>query len=87
VSQPNPATDPHNWWDNQITLHPPTSEAVTNAMDHVRAGFKELGHTIIAYCPPGPDVTVALRELKAASALAIGAIACDQDHYNAEDGS
>lgn len=73
--------DPAPWWDNLIDLHPPENIRVAEAMDTVRAGFKELGHTLIDTLPPGADLTLALRELKAASATAIGAIACAQEHY------
>lgn len=76
-----PATDPHGWWENQITLHPPKSPEVAAVMDDVRGYFRTLGDLLIERLPPGPDLTVALRELKSASALAIGCIACHQDHW------
>lgn len=78
---PNPATDPLEWWDNQIDLHPPKNDVVATTMDTIRGEFKELGHTIIAMTPPGPDLTVALRALKDASQAAIGNIACNQNYY------
>lgn len=81
MTAPNPATDPTAWWDNQIDLHPPSNPAVAMAMDTVRAGFKQLGHEVIALTPPGPDLTVALRALKEASTAAIANIACNQEHY------
>lgn len=77
----NPATDPHDWWDNQIDLHPPKNPHVAQTMDLIRGKFKELGHDLITYTPPGPDLTVALRALKDASQAAIGNIACNQDHW------
>lgn len=77
----NPANDPHAWWDNQIELHPPKNDTVAGVMDAVRGKFSGLGHVLIDELPPGPDLTVALRALKEASTYAIGAIACNQEHY------
>lgn len=81
MSTLNPATDPREWWENQIDLHPPQTDAARDAMDEIRARFKDLGFHIITITPPGPDLTVALRALKEASQAAIGNIACNQEHY------
>lgn len=78
---PNPITDPQDWWDNLIDLHPPQADGAATAMDDVRASFKALGRLLIAITPPGPDLTVALRALKDASQAAIANIACNQDFY------
>lgn len=77
----NPATETRDWWDNLISLHPPKDEAVARTMDVVRSEFRDLGFTLIEELPPGPDLTVALRALKKAANDAIGAIACNQDHW------
>lgn len=78
---PNPQTDPAAWWENLIDLHPPSNDEVRLAMDDIRRRFKELGHAIIQFTPPGPDQTVALRALKDAAQAAIANIACNQEHY------
>ena len=75
---PNPANDPHGWWDNTIDLHPPSNDEVAELMDKTRATFKAVGHFLIDSTPPGPDLTVALRALKDASQYAIANIACNQ---------
>ena len=82
MTAPNPATDPHEWWANQIELHPPSSPQVATVMDLIRNEFNALGRKLIDETPPGPDLTVALRALKEASQAAIGNIACNQEHYS-----
>lgn len=78
-----PADTPwgHDWWDHQITLHPPKNATVAKTMDDVRGWYRSLGHMVIESVPAGPDRIVALRQLKDASQAAIAAIALGQDAW------
>lgn len=76
------AADPdHELVDRLLTLHSPATPEVAERMDTIRAGFLNLGHTVVELVPRTPDRTVAIRSIHRACQETIGALACNQDAF------
>lgn len=73
-------TDLHARVEHNLTLHPPTNEAVIERMAHVRASAKQFAHDVVDACPEGRELSMALTEIEDACQHAIGAIARNQEN-------
>lgn len=76
----NPPSRDDSAIENLFTYHPPTEEQKT-AYEHIREKAKELAVIIDVYCPPSPDRTVAMRQLRECVMTANASIATGGGHY------
>lgn len=67
----------HNEIEHWFKYHPPKSEEVKRAHGKVRAAARDAAHAFVQACPPGQDLSDAIRLLRRASSAAHAAIACD----------
>lgn len=63
---------------NWFAYHPPTTAAIRDAHERVRAEYGALAASMNSLLPEGPDKTVALRAIRDAAMQANAAIACAQ---------
>lgn len=82
--QPTDPTRGHGLVTRLLTLHPPKDAETGDRLDAIRGNFIELGHTIVALTPEGPDQTIAIRKLHEACQAAIATVVCNQDTAPAE---
>jgi len=65
--------------EHDLTLHPPTSEAIGKRMDILRAQAKKFAHAVVAQCPEKREQSLALTKIEEALFWAIAGIARYQD--------
>lgn len=63
---------------NWFAYHPPSTSAIKDGHERVRAEFGALAASMNNLLPEGPDKTVALRAIRDAAMHANAAIACAQ---------
>jgi hypothetical protein len=68
----------HAQVEHNLTNHPPVAPEIIEAMEEVRSVAKNLGHTVIGFCPIGRDLSLALTHIEDATMHAIAAIARGQ---------
>lgn len=64
---------------NDLTLHPPTSEAVIAQMDLLRNEAKSFALTIVEACPITREQSLALTKIEEALFYAIASLARNQE--------
>lgn len=64
----------HERVTSDFGYHKPDA-AAGEVMDAIRGNFINLAHTLIALCPPGRDLSMALSDLETAQRCAIAAVA------------
>lgn len=67
--------------DNWFGYHAPSSPAIIEAHETIRAKYNELAKDMNALLAEGPDKTVALRAIRDAAMLANAHVACSQKLY------
>jgi len=70
--------DLHERVEHDFTLHPPTTPAVAEQMDALRAETKKLAHLIVDKTPGCREQSLALTKLEEALFYAIAAVARGQ---------
>lgn len=68
----------HERIENDLTLHPPVNDTISNVMDALRREFKDLAHTVIELTPAGRDQSLALTNIEYGLRDAIAAVAKNQ---------
>lgn len=66
-----------------FAYHPPSTSAIKEAHERVRAEYGALAASMNNLLPDGPDKTVALRAIRDAAMQANAVIACSQRLYEA----
>ncbi len=72
--------------DNWFSFHPPSSPAIAEAHEQVRAKCRELAGFLSDLLPECPDKTVALRAVRDVMFQANATIACNQALFTPEEG-
>lgn len=75
-----PVEAPQDPIENLFTYHRPTEEQVQHYLD-IRSAAKDLARVIDRCCPPSPDRTVAMRQLRECVMTANASIATGGGHY------
>lgn len=68
----------HERVENDLILHPPVNDTVSNVMDALRKEFKDLAHTVIELTPASRDQSLALTNIEYGLRDAIAAVAKNQ---------